>query len=72
MTAQIRPGYAKQPQMAADIERFLKDEPVLAGPPSAVYRFRKFAKRNRIPLAFVVTIFLRGILRRSDLAALGT
>ena len=32
---------------AADIERHLHDEPVEAGPPSAAYRFRKFAKRNK-------------------------
>ena len=28
---------------AADIERYLNDEPVEACPPSAAYRFRKFA-----------------------------
>ncbi len=36
---------------AADIERHLHDEPVEAGPPSAAYRFRKFAKRNKVALA---------------------
>ncbi|MEX2168352.1 MAG: protein kinase [Pirellulales bacterium] len=36
---------------AADIERHLHDEPVEAGPPSAAYRFRKFARRNRTALA---------------------
>jgi WD40 repeat protein/tRNA A-37 threonylcarbamoyl transferase component Bud32 len=30
-----------------DIRRFLNDEPVSASPPSATYRFKKFAKRNR-------------------------
>ena len=33
---------------AADIERHLHDEPVEAGPPSAAYRFRKFAQRNKL------------------------
>jgi tetratricopeptide (TPR) repeat protein len=33
--------------LARDIERYLHDEPVQAGPPSAWYRFRKFARRNR-------------------------
>ncbi|MCA9280260.1 MAG: tetratricopeptide repeat protein [Phycisphaeraceae bacterium] len=33
--------------LAADIERHLNDEPVLAGPPSASYRLRKFVRRNR-------------------------
>src|SRR5262249_8834323 len=32
---------------ARDIERFLHHEPVLAGPPSAAYRLRKFVRRNR-------------------------
>jgi tetratricopeptide (TPR) repeat protein len=36
---------------AADVERHLHDEPVEAGPPSAAYRFRKFAKRNKVALA---------------------
>ncbi len=32
---------------AADVQRYLNDEPVQACPPSAGYRFRKFARRNR-------------------------
>ena len=35
---------------AADIERYLHDEPVEACPPSAAYRFRKFARRNQAAL----------------------
>ncbi len=33
--------------LAADIKRFLDDDPVLACPPSKAYLFRKFAKRNK-------------------------
>ena len=36
---------------AADIERYLNDEPVEACPPSALYRFRKFARRNKLGVA---------------------
>jgi eukaryotic-like serine/threonine-protein kinase len=36
--------------LAMDVQRYLCDEPVLAGPPSAIYRFRKFARRNKAPL----------------------
>ncbi len=36
---------------AADLQRYLADEAVLACPPSAAYRFRKFARRNRGRLA---------------------
>ncbi|HUG20054.1 MAG TPA: serine/threonine-protein kinase, partial [Planctomycetaceae bacterium] len=32
---------------AADVQRYLKDEHVLACPPSAGYRVRKFARRNK-------------------------
>jgi serine/threonine protein kinase len=35
---------------ARDIEHYLNDEPVLACPPSARYRLRKFARRNRASL----------------------
>jgi tetratricopeptide (TPR) repeat protein len=37
--------------LARDVERYLHDEPVQACPPSASYRFRKFARRNRSLLA---------------------
>src|SRR5262245_3728035 len=37
--------------LAADIQRYLNDEPVQACPPSALYRFRKFARRNQRKLA---------------------
>jgi serine/threonine protein kinase/Tfp pilus assembly protein PilF len=43
--------YATAHALAADVRRYLADEPVLAGPPSPVYRFRKFARRNRRTLA---------------------
>ncbi len=36
---------------AIDIQRYLADEPVLACPPSAGYRLRKFARRNKTRLA---------------------
>jgi tetratricopeptide (TPR) repeat protein/serine/threonine protein kinase len=43
---------------AMDIQRYLADEPVLAGPPSAWYRFRKFARRNRAQLALAAALAL--------------
>jgi serine/threonine protein kinase/tetratricopeptide (TPR) repeat protein len=33
--------------LAMDVQRFLADEPVLASPPSAWYRLRKFVRRRR-------------------------
>jgi serine/threonine protein kinase len=37
--------------LARDLERYLADEPVEAGPPSAGYKLRKFARKNRRLLA---------------------
>jgi non-specific serine/threonine protein kinase/serine/threonine-protein kinase len=39
--------YDSPSEFAADIGRYLRDEPVLAVPPSAAYRMRKFARRHR-------------------------
>src|SRR5207245_1761533 len=41
--------YETANSLAQDIQRYLHDEPVQAGPPSAGYRLRKFVKRNRGP-----------------------
>jgi tetratricopeptide (TPR) repeat protein len=50
---------------AMDVQRYLADEPVLACPPSAGYRFRKFARRNK---RMLVTAALFGVML---LAAVG-
>ena len=50
---------------ANDIQRYLNDEPVVACPPSAAYRFRKFARRNRGPLAVGVFLALATIIAGS-------
>jgi len=39
--------YETASAFAADVERYLRDEPVQACPPSPWYRFRKFARRNK-------------------------
>ncbi len=43
--------YETAAALADDLERFLKHEPVQAGPPSAAYRVRKFVRRNRTGVA---------------------
>ena len=40
--------YASASELAADIQRHLRSEPVLAGPPSPWYRLRKFLWRHRV------------------------
>jgi tetratricopeptide (TPR) repeat protein len=37
--------------LAMDLQRYLTDEPVSAGPPSAAYRLRKFARRHKAALS---------------------
>ena len=39
--------YANANGLAADLQRYLDDEPVSACPPSAAYRARKFVRRNK-------------------------
>jgi eukaryotic-like serine/threonine-protein kinase len=43
---------------AMDVQRYLADEPVLACPPSAGYRLRKFVRRNRTALAAAGLVLL--------------
>jgi WD40 repeat protein len=45
--------YESANAFAQDIQRYLADEPVQACPPSAWYRFRKFARRNKAALTIV-------------------
>jgi serine/threonine protein kinase len=58
--------------LAMDLQRHLANEPVLAGPPSAVYRFGKFARRNYAALttasAVLVTV-LAGLATSTYLIA---
>jgi serine/threonine protein kinase len=42
--------YETASALAADVERYLNDEPVEACPASAVYRLRKYTRRNKVAL----------------------
>jgi serine/threonine protein kinase len=42
--------------LAIDLQRYLANEPVVAGPPSASYRLRKFFRRNRALVSALTTI----------------
>jgi WD40 repeat protein len=76
--------YAKAGDLAADLRRWLADEPVSARPPSAVYQLAKFARRNQVLVggvaATLVTLLLGTtvavrqmvIARRSEHEALGS
>jgi WD40 repeat protein/serine/threonine protein kinase len=61
--------------LAADIQRFLENEPVTAVAPSASYRLRKFVRRNRTIVklaAAIVALLLGGITASTWLAILAT
>ena len=73
--------YESPSELAADLERYLNHEPVLAGPASASYQLRKYARRNRVALSIgagliaILTAFsvvqalqLRRIARERDRA----
>ena len=42
--------------MVEDVERFLADEPVMARPPSRIYRLQKLARRNRVAFASATAV----------------
>jgi eukaryotic-like serine/threonine-protein kinase len=46
--------YGSPSDLAADIQRHLQDQPVLAGPPSATYRAHKFVRRHRFGVGVAV------------------
>jgi tetratricopeptide (TPR) repeat protein/serine/threonine protein kinase len=50
--------YETASAFAADVQRYLHDEPVQACPPSAWYRFRKFARRKKTGLVTALCVFL--------------
>ncbi|MCA9284752.1 MAG: tetratricopeptide repeat protein [Phycisphaerales bacterium] len=50
--------YQSASELGADIRRFLHDEPIVARPPSTIYRLRKFARRNRLLVSAVCAIGL--------------
>src|SRR5438128_2805238 len=48
--------YETASNFAADVQRYLGDEPVLACPPSTRYRLRKFVRRNKRALTMAAVL----------------
>jgi len=67
--------YQSASDLAADLRRYLADEPVLAQPATTLYRLRKFARRNKPLVIGVVAAFgalIVGIIGTTSQAILAT
>jgi non-specific serine/threonine protein kinase/serine/threonine-protein kinase len=59
--------YGSPAEMAADITRHLRHQPVEASPPSTIYRFGKFVRRHRGLVAVLLLLALAGFKYTYDL-----
>jgi eukaryotic-like serine/threonine-protein kinase len=50
--------YASAAELAAEIRRYLKNEPILARPASTTYQLKKFAQRNKAFVLGTLAVFL--------------
>ena len=50
--------YASASELEADIERYIRHEPVVAGPPSTIYRIKKYIKRHKVGIAAAALVIL--------------
>ena len=50
--------YGAASELSADISRYLRNEPVVAGPATAAYRMKKYAVRHRIVLGAAAGLVL--------------
>ena len=60
--------YQSASELAADLRRFLNEEPIVARPPSTLYQLRKFARRNKAIVggtAAVMVVLVGGIIGTS-------
>jgi eukaryotic-like serine/threonine-protein kinase len=64
--------YETAGSLGRDVEHYLRDEPVLACPPSRWYRLRKFARRNKGTIAAASTVAVLLLLTIVTLAVSNT
>jgi non-specific serine/threonine protein kinase/serine/threonine-protein kinase len=50
--------YASASELEADIKRYLRHEPVVAGPPSAIYRIKKYIRRHKVGVTAAVLVIM--------------
>jgi serine/threonine protein kinase len=58
--------YETASALAADVRRFLSEEPIEARPPSTWYRFRKLARRHRVALTTASLVGLALLIGLAD------
>ena len=51
-----RRRYDTPNELLADVQRYLRDEPIMAKPPSRLYRFQKMVRRNKLAYAATITV----------------
>ncbi len=63
--------YSTASELSADLQRFLEDRPLQAGPPSALYRARKFVRRHAllVTAGLIVLVALLAAFVQSQLHA---
>jgi len=49
--------YSSAAALAEDVVRYLKNEPILARPPSALYQLKKLVVRHKVPFGFLAALF---------------
>ncbi|MBN2562462.1 MAG: tetratricopeptide repeat protein [Phycisphaerae bacterium] len=67
--------YSSASELAADIRRHLNHEPVLASPPSAMYRLKKFIRRHYVGVAGGVAVaaaLVLGIIGTATMAVVAS
>jgi serine/threonine protein kinase len=54
--------YSSAAELADDVERFLRKEPILARPPSPAYRMERFVRRNPLAVGALLAVVLALVL----------
>ncbi|MBZ0151429.1 MAG: SUMF1/EgtB/PvdO family nonheme iron enzyme [Planctomycetes bacterium] len=54
--------YASATALADDLQRYLAHEPLVAGPPSALYRLRKLVRRHRSKVVGAMLVFTTAVV----------
>ncbi len=54
--------YNSAAEMAADIERYLSDRPIVARPPTFLYKSRKFTRRHRLAVGALASVLILTVM----------